>query len=168
MLGDLELLGSSCGMLFFPLIAQPTDETQITRTIQRKEDHYQPSSVTAPGIHLYQISPTLPLSTLQQRLRAILDLATDHLPERPFPICQGTFLGKGTRNATGYIPQPQTILCPKQHIGPGVFDLVNRDRDCLKNPRLCHVIGQPIEPPRTEEALHETRDTANPHNPAAN
>ncbi|GHO49633.1 hypothetical protein [Ktedonospora formicarum] len=151
MLGDMELLGSSCGMLFFPLIAEPTEDTQITRTIQRREGHYQPSPIASPEIHLYQISPELPLSISQQRLRAILDRATNNLPERPKPVCQGTFLERRTVNAAGYTPQSCNILCPKPHIGPSVFDIVNRDRDCLKNPRICHVIGQPIEPPRMEE-----------------
>jgi hypothetical protein len=40
-----------------------------------------------------------------------------------------------------------TLLCPKPHIGPDVYDLVNADIDCLKNQLLCHVMGQSIVPP---------------------
>lgn len=81
MLSDMELLRSALGMLFFPLIAAPTDDTQVTRTIPSGKEYYQPSSANTPNIHLYQISPVFPLASSQQRLRAILDRA-------PPPTCQ--------------------------------------------------------------------------------
>lgn len=89
----------------------------------------------------------MPFSTLQKRLHAILDLATQYLPERPTPTCQGIWLDPATVNASQHTFPPHTVLCPKSHIGPSVFDLVNAETDCLKNPTLCHVIGQSIIPP---------------------
>src|SRR5207249_1679884 len=46
--------------------------------------------------------------------------------------------------------QAYNVLCPKPHIGKGIFDLVDRDKHCLKDPHFCHVIGQAILPPRVE------------------
>ncbi len=147
LLGDMTLLGAQVGTLFFPELPEPEGEQSITRTIQRRDEHYSPMQHTSPQIHLYHLEPTLSLTLIQNRLRSILDIATRHLPDRPLPICQGTWLDPDTVNASHSTLPAQTILCPKPHVGPGAFDLVNVNTDCLKNPRLCHVIGQPIVPP---------------------
>ena len=89
----------------------------------------------------------MPFAELQKRLRATLSLAACSLPDQPEPSCQGTWLDPDTVNASRHVFPPHTVLCPKPHIGAGVFDLVNADRDCLKNPRLCHVMGQTIVSP---------------------
>lgn len=91
----------------------------------------------------------MPFENLQQRLTAILDHATQQLPERAQPRCLGVQLAPDATTTNGaQSTQPEkTILCPKPHIGADIFDLVNADTDCLKNPRLCHVIGQYSVPP---------------------
>ncbi|GLV59770.1 hypothetical protein KDH_65950 [Dictyobacter sp. S3.2.2.5] len=150
MLGDIALLGAHTGALFFPRLPEPKGQQQITRTIRQKAGPYRPAA-SEQQIHLYHIEPTLPVPQLQQRLRAILDMAAEQLPERAQPVCQGTFLTLDTRNAAGTRPDRRTLLCPKAHIGPGVFDIVNADTDCLRNPRVCHVINQRIDPPTLME-----------------
>jgi hypothetical protein len=92
---------------------------------------------------------------IQQRLRALLDLAAEHLPERLAPVCQGLMLDQDTINADGYTQSMPLILCRKPHIGPQIFDVVNADTDCLQNPLLCHVMDQPILPPFVARATSE-------------
>lgn len=89
----------------------------------------------------------MPLSQVQQRLRAVLDQATQYLPEHSQPVCEGIWLDPDTVHAGQQTLPSHNILCPKRHIGPGIIDLVNVDTDCLKNPLLCHVMDQPIVPP---------------------
>ena len=148
LLGDMTLLGAQEGALFFPQIAEPESEQQhITRTLQRTDRHYHVRGQEPQHIHLYHLSPAMPVETIQQRLRSALNWAADSLPERPQPVCQGVWLDSETINDSHHLPATRTVLCPKPHIGPNVFDLVNADTDCLKNPLLCHVIGQPIVAP---------------------
>jgi hypothetical protein len=155
MLGDMALLGATTGALFFPTIAEPASEQQQhTRTIQRSGQQYHPPTIP-PHITLYHLTPDMPFPLLQQRLRAILDYVVQALPERAQPVCQGILLDPTTVNAAQQRLPVHTILCPKAHIGPGVFDMVDAARDCLKNPRLCHVIGQPITPPTSHAAASQ-------------
>jgi len=143
----MTLLGVQRGILFFPQLPEPAGEEQITRTVRRTGKQYHASGEVSQQVHLYHLEPTMPFITLQKRLRAILDLAIQYLPERPTPTCQGVWLDPDTVNANQYAFSPHTVLCPKPHIGPSVFDLVNAETDCLKNASLCHVIGQSIIPP---------------------
>lgn len=156
LLGDMTLLDARVGALFFPQLPEPESENHITRTIRRNGKQY--AAVTnAQQVHLYHLDPAMPLRDVQQRLHAILDMATQHLPERPAPACRGIWLDPDTLNASQSTPPAQTLLCPKPHIGPGVFDLVHIDTDCLKNPHLCHVIGQPIVPPTLIRATNQAQ-----------
>ena len=143
--GDMELLSVQTGVLFFPLLPEPESGQQVTRTIRRTGNQYTYGQ--ASQIHLLHLDPQMPLEILQDRLSALLDLATAQLPLRPSPICLGMALDRDTINASGTSLKAQTFLCPKPHIGPGVFDVVNVETDCLKNPHLCHVINQAIVPP---------------------
>lgn len=147
LLGDMALLGTEHGALFFPLIQEPANGQSITRTIRRRGKQYMPNGVFTQQIHLYRITPAMPVSDLQARLSALLDLAVAYLPRRPAPVCRGVWADPDTINATRQGLPSQTIICPKPHIGTGVFDLVNVETDCLKNPQVCHVIGQPIVAP---------------------
>lgn len=156
LLGDMTLLGVEQGILFFPLLPDPQDEGHITRTIKRQEHTYRADMASELQIHLYHISPDFSLHALQERLRAVLDQATAHLPERADPICEGMWLDPDTVNASGIAPSANLILCPKRHIGPHVFDLVHADTQCLKDPRVCHVIGQGVT--RPEVIRVTTRD----------
>ena len=142
MLGDMTLLGAHTGALFFPRIPEPTDNQHRTRIIRRSGQQYS-GQHTTQHISLYHLDPHMPFEIIQQRFRAILDHATEQLPERPQPTCQGHWINPAATDRS----QERTVLCPKPHIGNGVFDLVNADTDCLKNPRLCHVIGQFTTPP---------------------
>jgi hypothetical protein len=73
LLGDMTLLGSHVGALFFPLLAEPEDEQEITRTVRKGERQYQEALASSPQIHLYRLEPAMPLGRLQQRLSAVLD-----------------------------------------------------------------------------------------------
>jgi len=163
MLGDMTLLGAQTGALFFPQLPEPAatptadKQPEHTRVVRHQGKQYQ-APTPSRQIYLYHLAPSMPFDALQQRLKAILDLATDQLPERSAPVCSGIWLDSDTTNAAQQLPQAHTILCPKPHIGPGVYNLVNADSDCLQNPHLCHVIGQPIVAPsvlraRTHEEL---------------
>ena len=147
LLGDMTLLGAHTGALFFPQLPEPGNEAQSTRIVRHRGKQYTQPGNNQQSIHLYHIEPAMDLPILQQRLRAILDLALETLPVRPDPVCEGMYLDADTINSSNVLARANTILCPKKHIGNGVFDLVNVDTDCLKNPRLCHVIGQAIVPP---------------------
>lgn len=147
LLGDMTLLSAQVGILFFPQLPEPEEEQHVTRTVQRTGKQYQAPGEVQHQVQLYHLEPGMPFPELQKRLRATLDLAALHLPDRPEPCCQGTWLDPDTINADHHAFPPHTVLCPKPHIGPNVFDLVNADRDCLKNPRLCHIIGQTIVSP---------------------
>ncbi|GAC1631521.1 MAG: hypothetical protein NVS4B9_23780 [Ktedonobacteraceae bacterium] len=147
LLGDMTLLGSHVAALFFPQLPEPQTEQSITRTLKRTGRQYQPGGETSQVVHLYHLEPAMPFGDLQKRLRSTLDLAAQSLPDRPKPVCQGTWLDPDTVNAGHRTFPSHTVLCPKPHIGANVFDLVNADTDCLKNPHLCHVIGQPIVAP---------------------
>lgn len=156
LLGDMALLDTTTGALFFPRLPEPEQEQQVTRTIQRSKQRYT-ETTQSQHIHLYHLDPSMPLQAIQQRLQAILDMATQHLRERPAPACHGFWPDTDTLNANQSKPAEQTLLCPKPHVGAGVFDLVNVEHDCLKNPRLCHVIGQSIVPPTVIRATTQAQ-----------
>ncbi len=150
LLGDMTLLGVHTGALFFPQLPEPEGETQFTRVLQRTGKHYVQAGNRSQHIHLYHLEPSMPLPDLQRRLRAVLDLAIDVLPARSTPICEGIFLDTDTINSSHTPGRANTLICPKKHIGSDVFDVVNVDTDCLKNPQLCHVMEhseQSIIPP---------------------
>jgi hypothetical protein len=147
LLGDMTLLNVNQGFLFFPLLPEPAEGQAITRSIKHMGQQYDNAQQEGQQVHLCRLEPAMSLDALQQRLSGILNLAAEALPDRPAPICEGAWLDQDTLNASQRKPFPRAILCPKRHIGPDVMDIVNPDKDCLKNPHLCHVIGQPITPP---------------------
>jgi hypothetical protein len=145
LLGDMALLEAHVGALFSSQLPGPQEGRQVTRIVKRSGKQYERD--VSREVHLYNLQPAMPVPELQSRLRAIFGLAVQHLPERPAPVCQGAWIDEDSINATRFTLPARTILCPKPHVGPGVFDLVNVDTDCLKNPRLCHVMGQMLVPP---------------------
>ena len=147
LLGDMTLLEAEVGILFFPRLSEPPDNASMTRTMRKSRERYTPQGETSQQVHLYHLEPSMPLPQVQHRLRSVLDLAVHSLPERSQPVCEGTWFDPDTVHVGQRSLPAHTILCPKRHIGPGIADLVNVDSDCLKNPLLCHVIGQPIIPP---------------------
>src|SRR5581483_6164678 len=90
----------------------------------------------------YRLCPDQPLALLQARLAELLDHASRCLPVRPEPVCEGVWLDPDSLNASESAAPFNTILCRKRHIGEGVFDLVDAELHCLKDPTLCHVIGK--------------------------
>lgn len=141
LLGDMTLLGAKTGILLFPRLPEPVDG-HVTRTLRRTGKQYTHASESAQSVHLIHLQPDMDGTLLQQRLHAMLNLSIEQLPERSAPICQGILLGHDSTTTNGTGISTRTALCPKAHIGPGVFDLVNIDTDCLQNPRLCHIMGR--------------------------
>ncbi len=155
LLGDMTLLQAQLGVLLFPHLPTQLDDEQGIRLIRRAGKQYQAVSASPQSIYLYQLEPTQAFSLIQQRLRTLLDLAAEHLPERPAPVCQGIMLDEDTINADNYTQSTPLILCRKPHIGPQVSDLVHAETDCLQNPHLCHVMEQPILPPFVARAISD-------------
>ncbi|MEI6179646.1 MAG: hypothetical protein WCP31_02735 [Chloroflexales bacterium] len=149
LLGDMTLLGAAQCLLCFPALPEPHPPgPHETRLIERRTERHHSGSPLPIQVRLYRLDPLMPLADLHLRLRTILNHVSTHLAARPTAIsCQGVCLDSDTISAGVHLhtASPQ-ILCPKPHIGPGVYDLV-RQEDCLTNPTLCHVMGQTIMPP---------------------
>lgn len=146
LLGDTVLLSARQCMLIFPRLPDPPDDAPMTRIVQQKPTRHGGGLPHDLQVQLWKLAPTMPVAALQERLRALLDQASAALPERVPVACHGVWLDPDTHHAAA-TRSLTGILCPKPHIGADVFDLVDRTRDCLTNPRVCHVIGQPIVPP---------------------
>jgi hypothetical protein len=154
LLGNMTVYATTSGFLITPYLADPQEDTQ-----RSGEARYQPqlydNRVQDTRIELYKITPDMSPTQLQERMQAILQEITANLPERPQPICCGVVLDKDSSNASGNMQHDgYDVLCPKPHIGPGVYDLVSRERHCLQDPRLCHVIGQAIMPPQVKRVVN--------------
>jgi len=98
-------------------------------------------------VRCWHLLPLEPLDTLRAALRALLDQATDWLPERPPLACYGSLQDADTVNPDG---MPARIcarcgallaLCPRPHIGPEAVGMVCPQCDCLREPTRCHIIG---------------------------
>lgn len=149
LLGDMTLLGADQCLLLFPALPEPQPAgPRESRLIERRAERHHGGTPIPLQVRLYRLDPLMPLADLQARLRAILDHVSSHLAKRPKTIsCQGFCLDPDSVSPGGRLAATDAqILCPKPHIGPGVYDLV-RPEDCLRNPQLCHVIGQAIIPP---------------------
>lgn len=160
LLADMALLSVSQVVLFFPnlLLGEdqpepaaevlPTEEIPFARIIQRDtEFYYHHGWPEEQEIRLCQLAPDLdPASAGQARdiLSAVLDYATQYLESRPEPICEGVLLDPHSYNRAGTATNDHTALCPKRHIGPQAVDIVDTKLDCLRNPKLCHIIGRPV------------------------
>jgi hypothetical protein len=153
MLGDMQLLGARKGILCFPLLADPSRDSQFTREITYNDQAYAAETMRDVSIQAYKFAPDMPPGTLQARLRAILTQAVEWLPEREPVACHGIQLDADSINASRDHVTAGNVLCPKPHIGKGVFDTVNQDTHCLKDPRLCHVFGHAIVPPLVIRAV---------------
>jgi hypothetical protein len=142
LLGDMALIGATQCVLFFPSLSG----RQMTRTVRRIEQRHHGGAVVPSELRLYRLDPRMPVEQLQGWLRIILKRCAGVLAARPSTIaCHGAWIDADSVNVGRALPE-RRIVCPKPHIGPGVFDLVEPG-DCLKNPLVCHVIGQPIVPP---------------------
>ncbi len=147
LLGDMKLIGAQHGGLFFPRLPDPAPGKHATRKVRHEGNSYNGEKLGAINISLYKLTPAMPMETLQERLRDVLNYASESLPDRPAPVCEGVWLDPDSINASHRHMPASTVVCPKRHIGESVFDLVDAQHDCLKNPRVCHVIDQKIIPP---------------------
>ncbi len=143
MLGDMHLLDAQYGVLLLPLLPDPPTNRHETREITRQ----RVGSTAEIAIRLYKLFPNMEFDLLHSRLKAILDYATQNLPEREPLACHGVRLDPDSINISRSTMPIYNILCPKRHIGPDVFMLVNDREHCLKDPYRCHVMGQSIVPP---------------------
>ena len=160
LLADMALLSVYQVVLFFPDLLLADDQPELAaevqaaegfpfaRLIQRKADpYYQRGWPEEQEIRLCQLAPDLdPASTGQAKkiLSAVLDYATQYLESRPEPICEGVLLDPHSYNRTGTATNDHTALCPKRHIGPHAVDIVDTELDCLRNPKLCHIMGRSV------------------------
>lgn len=142
LLGDMALMGAQQCVLFFPALAGK----QMTRVVRRAEQRHHGGIVVPHELRLYRLDPLMSVEQLQEWLRSILSRCVAALADRPATIaCHGAWIDADSLNVGRTLPTSR-VLCPKPHIGPGVVDLVD-PADCLRNSRVCHVIGQPIVPP---------------------
>ena len=146
LLGNMTIYATSTALLISPYLADPQQGTQTSGVARYEQEQYN-HRLQEMRIEFYKITPDMPAALLQECLLAILQHIVTSLPERPQPICCGVVLDQDSSNASGSLIQGYNVICPKPHIGPGVFDLVNVETDCLKNPRLCHVMDPAIVPP---------------------
>ncbi|EFH84758.1 hypothetical protein [Ktedonobacter racemifer] len=153
LLGNMAIYTTATGMLISPYVSDPQPGSHVSGEAHYESEKYSDRTQEA-RIKLYQITPDIPDPLLQARLIAILQQIVTNLPERQQPVCCGMMLNQDSSNASGRTIQEYNVLCPKPHIGSHVYDLVNRERHCLQDPRLCHVIGQVIIPPQANSIVN--------------
>ncbi len=142
MLADLQLVDAIKGVLLLP------DTTNLaTQQLYPKPVRYLGSVDPAMQVHLHALRPMEQIDTLYAHLCALLDQVVTWLPERPPIACHGFLQDVDTINPGGTQPRRCTdsqevlIICPKPHISQGRIDFVSPMKDCLKNPQLCHIMG---------------------------
>lgn len=140
--GGLHMYNAYTGALCFPLLSDPPVEQPFSGEVRRAGKQHAGGMPEQSRIQLAKITPDLSEDILHQRLLALIQQAAASLPEREQPACHGIVLDADSVNASGDAIPAYNVLCPKPHIGPGVFDLVNDQVHCLKDPRVCHIWGQ--------------------------
>lgn len=146
LLGEMRISGASHGFLLSPLLADPPEGTMLAYT-RRNATVYSAGmsyNLARPAVCLCKLLPNRDLALLHERLKALLDDLTSQaiLPDHSQPDCHGILLDQDTVHASGSPMPAYNVLCPKPHLGAGVFDLVNDQIHCLKDPLLCHIYGQ--------------------------
>lgn len=154
LLGLMQVQRTLQGALCCPIMAEPEPDQPISGIVRPDENQYVDSASVHISLTLYKLTPDLPIEQLQERLRALLNQAIICLPERAAPACHGFVLDADSVNASSDRVQDYNIVCPKPHIGPGIFDLVHRDRHCLQDPRVCHVIDKEVFLPSVSRNLN--------------
>jgi len=146
LLGDMQLLGTTQGILCMPSLSEDEEAQEYVRTMSPRSHIYHVGTIQEARIGLYALTPGMELDKLHERLEEMLNLVVMSLPERTV-ACHGIYLDEETVNQSRSTPRQYNIMCPKPHIGNGVFDLVHDQVHCLKDARFCHVLGQPVVPP---------------------
>lgn len=142
MLADLNLVDAMRGVLLLP------DKANLsTQRLYPKPDRYLGSIDPAMEVHLHAVRPMEQIDTLYAHLHALLDQVVAWLPERPPIACHGFLQDVDTINPGGTQPgrcpdsNEVLVICAKPHISEGRIDFVSPIKDCLKNPRLCHIMS---------------------------
>ncbi|GAA5528201.1 hypothetical protein [Herpetosiphon gulosus] len=154
MLGDLQLIDAHHGALILPTIEG------LQMVVKPDPERYHGVVFSDSQIQLFELAPMQPQSQLEQAITAILEYAIKHLPERPAIDCHGAWPDVDTwRPQQGQHPIPinqDLIFCPKPHIDPARVDLVSHVRDCLRNPKRCHIMQPQIQqlPPYVKRVLN--------------
>jgi hypothetical protein len=151
LLADMVLISAPQVILFFPtLLLEAHAEQPFARIVKHRGVRHHAGWQQDQEIRLCELTPGQKTEEeIQVCLHAVLDHAIAHLPERPQPACEGVPLNMASINASGHINSEYNSICPKRHIGANVFDLVHTERHCLRDRKLCHVIGQTgVFPPR--------------------
>ena len=163
LLGEMHLQGTKHAVLFASMLPEPALGEIYTRAYRDTSMYTEGMSYNLkdPSIRLCKLVPGMDMKLLQDRLKALLDdiTSSETLAERTEPACHGIILDEDTINDGRSRPVSYNVLCPKPHIGEGVFDLVNDKVHCLKDPRVCHIYGQAKIPPFVVRA--STRDAMN-------
>ncbi len=137
LIADLQLVDARHGALLFP------DTTGLAAAVRPSDARYLGTVDAASAIKLFALSPAAGEAALQEHLAAVLDQVAAWLPV-PAPIaCHGCFADPDTVNPDRRPPQAAPLIfCPKPHISDRRVDIVSTAEDCLKEPRVCHILGR--------------------------
>lgn len=144
LLSDMLVAGVQYGLLLAPCLPPPSAASPLAGSWHAPHDD---RSAGPRQVDLVGLVPDCPRDEVRASLLAVLNAATHHLPARPTPSCHGVWLDPDSTNANNSPVVASSVLCPRPHVGPDAFVLTNVETDCLKNPRVCHAIGQSIVPP---------------------
>jgi len=154
MIADIQLVDAKNGALIFP------DTTGLELEVLPDTARYLSSVAHDGAVHLYAMRPFEQQTALHARLAELLDQVAAWLPERPPIACHGCIPDRDTVTPAGRIATTvPLIFCPKPHISPNHVDMVSPIDDCLKNPRVCHIMSLgPVAgfmPPFVERVLNQ-------------
>lgn len=159
LLADMQLTDTYHGALILP------DRTGFAEHIFPKTDRYLGNINQEAELRVFDVRPLEDLNITRSKLRSILDHAALWLPVRPDIACYGRWADRDTLNPDRTKALPLNnhgeplIFCPKPHISLSTIDLVNPYTDCLKNPRLCHIMGtrdvRSLLPPFVRRVLNQ-------------
>lgn len=168
-LGSMQATGAIRSILITPLTEDATEDKQWSQETSPRKTTYTDSATRERRIWHYQITPDMDHETLWKRLHFIIEQALQSFPEKREPACYGMMINTESINDSGNILRAYDVICPKPHVSPGVFDLVNREQHCLIDATYCHVIGKINNPPRVipktseglEKEIEKLREYAN-------
>lgn len=154
LMADIQLLDARHGALMFP------DISGLSSKVIPDRQRYLGSVPPDSAVHLYALRPFEQEAALHARLAELLDQVATWLPERPAIACHGCVPDRDTVTPEGHrVADTSLIFCPKPHISPNRVDLVSTVTDCLKNPRVCHIMTHGavagLMPPFVERVLTE-------------
>lgn len=168
LLGDLQLAGERRGAFVYACGYHNSVSSPIVPYVIAPAEGLD---VPAPDA-VVTVSQIAPIPGEEQGPQSALEWLLDDAHTAigpPLPItCHGVFLDTLSaaeretltgRDGRALRADPSELLiCPKPHVGPWRIDLVSREQHCCRDPRLCHIIGQPgarppVRPPRTTEDL---------------